>query len=499
MGGDRNGCNAARGNEGLKSEEPGAAAYRPFWLVAGAIAALSLQLAPPPPGLSAEGWATTSLFVLMLIWWVSEAVPIPVTSLLPLIILPLAGILPLAEAAVPYSSPIVLLLLGGFIIAKSVERWNLHNRIALAVVSRAGASQVALVGGFMAAAALLSMWISNTATAIMLTPIALSVAAKLKGEGWQTAPLSTALLLGVAYACSIGGIGTPVGTPTNLIVIGYLEAEFGSGIGFAEWMTYGIPMVAVLLPLAWFTLTRIAFRLQAEDSTPAAAVIAEARAALGPISTPERRVAATFAVIALFWIFRRPLQEVELGGALPFAALSDHIIAIAGAVLLFLIPAGRGTGAALLDWRTAERIPWGVLLLFGGGLSLAAAITASGLGDWMGGYLAGLTALPLLLLIGALVAFVIFFTEVASNVATASALMPVIGAVAAASALDPLIMGLPVAVAASCAFMLPMATGPNAIAYASGTVHMSRMARVGLILNIFAVVAISGLSVLLLG
>jgi sodium-dependent dicarboxylate transporter 2/3/5 len=426
----------------------------------------------------------------MMIWWVTEAVPIPVTSLLPLIVLPVAGILDIRSAGAPFASPIVILLFGGFVIAKSVERWNLHTRIALAIVARFSGHPAALVGGFMLAAAVLSMWISNTATAIMLMPIALSVAQRLGGEAWRGGALAPALILGIAWACSIGGIGTPVGTPTNLIVIGYTEAEFGRSIGFAEWMQYGIPMVLILLPLAWALLS-LRLKRGGAGAGAGGTVIAEARAALGPVSTPERRVAATFAFVALLWIFRRPLGELEIFGTVPFAGLTDHIIAVLGAVLLFLIPAGTGKREALLDWDSAERIPWGVLLLFGGGLSLAAGITASGLGGWLGDHLAGLTSLPLLLLIGALVTFVIFFTEIASNVATASALMPVIGAVAAASALDPLLMALPVAVAASCAFMLPMATGPNAIAYAQGVFTMGRMARAGFALNLLAIVSIS--------
>lgn len=480
------------------AEQAARTSFRPRWLITGALAALLLQLLPAPQGLPPDGWIVLSLFLLMLIWWVTEAVPIPVTSLLPLIVLPLAGILTIAEAAAPFASPIVILLFGGFVIAKSVERWNLHNRIALAIVARFGGHPAGLVFGFMSAAAVLSMWISNTATAIMLTPIALSVAARLGGDRWPSAPLSTALLLGIAYGCSIGGVGTPVGTPTNLIIIGYLEAEFGRSIGFAEWMSYGVPMVVLLLPIAWFGLVRSGVRAEPRHNGAASELIAEERRALGAISLPERRVTLVFAIIAGLWIFRRPLSELVVGGFSPFQGLTDHVIAVAGAIILFLVPAGTQRGEALLAWQSAEKIPWGVLLLFGGGLSLAAAITASGLGNWLGAQLAGLTALPTFLLIGGLVAFVIFFTEVASNVATASALMPVIGAVAAASALDPLYLSLPVAIAASSAFMLPMATGPNAIAYASGAISIPRMARIGFAINLAAIVAITAFSTWLL-
>ncbi len=468
--------------------------YRPLWIAMGLVLFTLMQAVPPPAGLTAEAWTVAALGLIMLTWWVTEAVPIPVTSLLPLVILPLFGVLGFKDAAVPYASPIVLLLLGGFIIAKSVEAWGLHARVALAVVARAGSSPAAMVGGFMLASAILSMWISNTATAIMLTPIAISVAQRLCGEGWRQAPVSIALLLGVAYGCSIGGIGTPVGTPTNLIILGYLENEFGRSIGFAEWMAYGLPMVAVLLPLAWLVLTRISLKVAGRGDAPAQDVIAAERRRLGAITTPETRVAMAFAAIALAWTFRLPLTELTVAGRQPFGEVTDHLIAIAGAILFFLIPSGSGERRALLTWEEAERIPWGVLLLFGGGLSLAAAITSTGLGDWMGARLTVLNALPLILLIGALVTFVIFWTEITSNVATASALMPVIGAVALAGGDDPLYLAMPVAVAASCAFMLPMATGPNAIAYASGAVSIPRMAKTGVALNLLCIIAISALS-----
>ncbi|MEM8827269.1 MAG: DASS family sodium-coupled anion symporter, partial [Pseudomonadota bacterium] len=415
--------------------------FRPRWIAAGAVAFIAMSLLSPPAGLSSQAWTTASLALLMLVWWVTEAVPIPVTSLLPLVILPAFGVLDFGTAAPAYASPIVLLLMGGFIIARSVEVWNLHARIALAIVARAGNSPAAMVAGFMVAAALLSMWISNTATAIMLTPIAISVATRLGGPGALGTPIGIALLLGVAWGCSIGGVGTPIGTPTNLIVLAYLDNEFGRQVGFGEWMAFGVPVVLAILPLAWLTLTRLAQRVRPVGEAPPQAVIAAERAALGPVSAPERRVAMAFAVIAAAWLFRRPLTEFEIFGIMPFAGVTDPLIAIAGAILMFLIPAGTGGKArALLDWHEAERIPWGVLLLFGGGLSLAVAITSSGLGAWMGGHLAGLNALPLLFLVGAIVTFVIFVTEVTSNVATASALMPVIGAVALAGGGDPLLL-----------------------------------------------------------
>lgn len=469
--------------------EAGPTAFKPLWIAIGAAFAIGLQLFPAPEGLSAQGWLTVSLFAIMLIWWVTEAVPIPVTSLLPLIVLPLTGLAPIAEAAVPYSSPIILLLMGGFIIAKSIEKWNLHARIALAVVARAGSRPAATIGGFLLAAALLSMWISNTATAIMLMPIGLSVAARMG----RNPALTIALLLAIAYGSSIGGIGTPIGTPTNLIIMGYIEEQFGRSISFLEWMEFGVPMVVVLLPLAWIVLAFVARNAGSADTGDAAAsAVAEARAALGPITTSEKRVAMAFTVVALAWLFSRPLAEWEFQGTTIFAGITDHVIAICGAVLFFLVPSGHAQRkGALLDWDDAQQIPWGVLLLFGGGLSLAASISNTGLSVWIGDELAGLTTLPVILMTASFVAFVIMATEVTSNVATASALMPVIGAVAVAGGVDPLVLALPVAAAASCAFMLPMATGPNAVAYASGAITIPQMAKIGMALNMLGIVGIT--------
>ena len=459
-----------------------------LWL--GLAVAVGLQFLPVPDGLSAPAWLTVSMMALMVIWWVTEAVPIAVTALVPLVVLPVGQVMPIAQAAVPYSSPTVLLLLGGFIIATSVERWDLHRRIALNIVARAGDRPQAIVAGFMLAAALLSMWISNTATTIMLAPIALSVARAIVGGERQSAPLTISLLLGLAYAASIGGIATPVGTPTNLIVMAYLDNELGINVAFADWLKLGLPVVAVMLPTAWLVVTRWSVRIEASDGTEGGAVVRRELESLGRMTVPERRVLITFVGIALLWIFRKPLTGITVGDVTPLAGLTDHVIAILGAIVLFLLPAGHQR-ERLLDWETAVRIPWGVALLFGGGLSMAAAITSTGLAAWLGTQLAGLAALPLLVLIVVLVLFVIFATELASNVATASALLPVLGALAVAGGADPVLLSVPVAMAASCAFMLPIATGPNAIAFSTGEVSIARMARVGFLLNILGVVLIS--------
>lgn len=480
-----------------------------LWL--GPALAIGLQLLPVPSALieatggteaARAAWIVLSLLSLMAVWWVSEAIPIPVTSLLPLVVLPIAGVQSIRDVAADYMHPIVVLLMGGFIVAKAIERWNLHARIALNIVARSGDHPAALIAGFMAAAALLSMWISNTATSIMMMPIAISVAAAILGRERLDAPFTYALLLGIAWACSIGGLGTPVGTPTNLIIIGYLNEQAGFAIGFTQWMMLGLPTVLVLVPIAWFVLTRWAFHLEPQDDGEAGQqVVRNELAALGPMTAPQVRTLAVFLVIAALWILRRPLQELEVAGFQPLAGLTDHVIAIFGVIICFLVPSGsrEKPGTALLDWKTAESIPWGVLLLFGGGMALAGAIQASGLGGWIGAELSALSALPILLLMAILTTFVIFATEVTSNIATASALMPVLGAMALTTGIDVELLAAPLAMAASCAFMLPMATGPNAVVFATGHVTLPTMAAAGFRLNLLAILAITVIAYLLAG
>ena len=443
----------------------------------------------PPEGLTSAAWTTAALGILMIVWWISEAVPIPVTSLLPLIILPLSGVLPMGVASAPYMSPIVVLLMAGFIIAKGIERWNLHTRIALGVIAKIGTSPFALLAGFMIAAALLSMWISNTATALMMTPIALSVSGVLC-ETEQSERFQTTLLLSIAYACSIGGLATPVGSPTNLIVIGYLE-ELGRTVSFAEWMQLGVPVVLVLIPVAWLILVHYSRNSVSPDAQGIADLVHRRQKQLGSISNPEIRTAALFAFVALAWIFRGQLQKLPL-----LVNLNDQIIAVLGVVAFFIVPSGsvKERGTALLDWKTAESIPWGVVLLFGGGLSLATAITQSGLAAFMATQMSGLLGIPILLLILLLVILVLMLTEFTSNVATVSALMPVIGALAIAGEMDPLVLAVPVGLAASCAFMLPMATGPNAVAYATDRVTVRKMASIGIRINVVAALVITFVS-----
>jgi sodium-dependent dicarboxylate transporter 2/3/5 len=440
-----------------------------------------------PEGLTVEAWYVVSLAALMVVWWVTEAIPIAATALLPLAALPLMGVVSTKDAAAPYADPIIFMFIGGFMLAACVERWRLHERVALGIASWSGGRPVLLVGCFMLASAVISMWISNTATTLMLAPIALGAARALAGDGKADLALGGALLLGVAHAATIAGIGTPVGSPTNLIAIGFLERA-GEPMAFTEWMTRAIPLIFVMLPVGWLVLCLPLFRRSAGDSAAVARVVGAALNSLGPLSRPEARIGVVFALVALAWMFRLQLNQLPLLGN-----LSDAGIAIIGAVLLFLVPSGRTQGEKLIDWPTAERIPWGIALLFGGGLSLAAAMEVTGLAQWIGAQIAALDGVSTFGLIAILVITTILISELASNVATLTSMLPVVGAVAEATGTPLQTLVFPVAIAASFAFMLPVATGPNAIAFSSGVVTLKRMLTVGFALNLAAAIGILAL------
>ena len=486
-------------------------------LVGIALAAL-LQFLPMPDGLSREAWLLASLALLMAVWWATEAIPIAATALIPIALFPLLGITSTGAATSPYASPIVMLLLGGFIVALSIERWNLHTRIALNIVSGFGGRPAALILGFMLASALLSMWISNTATTLMMIPIALRVAQEVEREGVSSKFFAPALALGVAYAASIGGMATPVGTPTNLIGIGYLQNEFDISIDFATWMGMGLPIVALLIPVAWFILTRLAFDLKGGgDSSAAKELVRTELARLGRMTRPEWRVALLFGTVAILWMGRELPGELIgqagtewgwnpllawLGSALDLPvtlALGNTQIAVMGALATFLVPAGdRGErkGEMLMDWEGLARLPWNVVILFGGGLSLAAALSSTGLADWLGGQMGFLADMPLPVLLLIFVAAVVFLTELTSNVATTTAFLPVLGVIALEAGVEPETLVVPVAIAASTAFMLPVATAPNAIVYASGAVTQLQMMKAGVRINLAAIAIIAGIFVL---
>tara|TARA_R110000868_G_scaffold6550_9_gene37131 strand:+ start:2686 stop:4221 length:1536 start_codon:yes stop_codon:yes gene_type:complete len=488
-------------------------------LITGLVLAVGLQFMPLPEGLSREAWLLASLALMMAAWWATEAIPVAATALIPIAIFPLLGIATTGGATAPYASPIVMLLLGGFIVALSIERWNLHTRIALNIVVRFGGHPAALIGGFMLASALLSMWISNTATTLMMIPIALRVAQEVEREGVTSKYFAPALALGVAYAASIGGMGTPVGTPTNLIAIGFLRNEFGHSLDFASWMGMGLPAVLLMIPAGWFILTKLSFNLKGGESQAAEELVRTELAGLGRMTVPEIRVATLFGTVALLWMGRT--LPAELLTWLPFFSgegwnwgwnpllswltaqlgipvtiqMSDTQIALMGALATFLVPAGSKEegerGEALMNWGGLARLPWDVVILFGGGLSLAAALSSTGLADWLGSQLNFIADWPTPLLILVAVSIVIFLTELTSNVATTTAFLPVLGVLAVSAGVEPEQLILPVAIAASAAFMLPVATAPNAIVYASGAVTQPQMIKAGFRLNLAAVVIIT--------
>lgn len=460
-----------------------------LWL--GPSAALLLLIIGAPEALSFSAWATGALMIWMAVWWATEPIPIPVTSLLPLAAIPLIGAGTAREAAAGYSSPIVMLLLGGFILALGIEKWGLHKRIALNIVARVGSHPAALIFGFMIATALLSMWISNTATTLMMVPIAMSAAAALKDD---TGKFVTALLLGVCYAASIGGVATPLGTPTNLIAIEWLRENSGTSIGYAQWMSFGVPALIFLIPIAWWVVTR---NLPAMTGGPAAVkAVRTQRDQLGAISAPEARAAIIFACVAILWVVREPIQRIGIaeGWDAPWLfAIGDMGIAIAGAISMFLVPSGTKEKRAILKWDEAVKLPWGVLILFGGGISLGQAVTRTGLSAWVGDQMAALAVLPPIFFIAVVVALVIFLTELTSNVATMTTLAPILGALAGAIGAAPESLLAPAAVAASCAFMLPVATAPNAIIYSTDKVPIGQMIQRGVRINLLGIIVITAI------
>jgi sodium-dependent dicarboxylate transporter 2/3/5 len=427
------------------------------------------------------------------VWWATEALPLFVTALLPLVMLPLLGIADLKDAAAPFANPVVFLLLGGFLIGLAVERWDLHRRVAYYIILHVGSRPHNLLSGVMLSTAALSMWISNTATTVMMLPIAVSlilvVAAPGKSQGRDVRNFAAALTLGVAYAASIGGMGTLIGTPPNALAASYLAQTFNVQVSFAEWMAIATPIVVVMLGLAYLVLSRIfPFRNLASAETRA---VADMLRDVGPMSVPEKRVAAVFAVVVVCWIL-----HPFIGGALG-VRVTDTGIAIAGAIALFLVPADWRKRTFLLDYATARKAPWEILVLFGGGLSLAAAMESSGLVAWIADGLSFLHGMPLFVLILGAALLLVFMTELMSNTAAAAAFLPVAGSFALGADAAPLLIAVPVTLAASAGYMLPVSTLPNALVYGTGYIPLPDMLRAGFVLDLFAAVVIaSGVTLL---
>ncbi len=462
-------------------------------LAAGPLAYL-LLVAIAPDALSSGARHVLGVLAWMSIWWLTEAVPLGATALLPIALFPALGVSSTRDAVSPYASDIVFLFLAGFLLAAALQHWRAHARIAYAMVDAIGVGARRVVLGVMLATAFLSLWISNTATAAMMYPIAIAIG-EVFGEGHDARRLRTALMLGVAYAASIGGMGTLIGTPPNLIFAGAAEQFGGRQVSFVEFMMIGVPIAAVLLPLCWAMLVFVLYRVSLTLGDEARDVLKERRRALGALCGGEKAVLAVFLLTALGWLFR---ERKEIGSvAIPglsdlLPAVSDASVGIAGAMLLFVLTGKRGDGTRepLLTWREAKDIPWEVLLLFGGGLSLAAAMESTGLARWMGGLMTALDGYPPLMIYAGLALIVLALSELASNTAVAAMAMPIAASLAGAVGQEPLALMLVAALAASTGFALPVATPPNAIVFGSGQITIRQMATAGVLLDLLAVAII---------
>ncbi|MBV7295320.1 DASS family sodium-coupled anion symporter [Corynebacterium sp. TAE3-ERU12] len=470
-----------------------------------------------PSDLSYQLRATAAATVLIAVWWMSEAIPIAATALVPLVLFPALGLSDIGDFSGSYTNPTIFLFMGGFMLALAMQRWNLHKRIALWVLSFMASSSQMLILGFMLATGFLSMWVSNTATAVMMLPIGVSVLAKVvdivregkKHDSSSTtdsaaqdiaedaeedsAPNSNfgiALMLGIAYSASIGSLGTIIGTPPNAMLVAYMSENHDLEIGFGRWMLVGVPVAMVLMLVAWVLLTFVFYKPEINKMPGGREMMKAQLKDLGPMSTGEKRVLIAFIAAALAWVFVPVLWKETL--------FSDAVIAMTVGIALFIIPGGR-SGVKLLTWRNMNELPWGVLLLFGGGLALSTQFTKSGLSEWIGEQMEGLGGLPVLFIIGGMVLVVLLLTEFTSNTATAATFLPIVGGIALTLGVDPMVFCVPVALAATSAFVMPVATPPNAIAYGSGYVTMQSMIKVGMWLNLIAMVLISITSVTLLG
>ncbi len=484
----------------------GPSSMRSVGLVLGPLLALLVFWLMPDAYVGADGdtvelgvsaRVTAGLALWMALWWMTEAIPVYATALLPLAILPAFGAVPMKETAVGYADELIFLYMSGFILALSMQRWGLHKRIALGSLRVVGTRPRIVIGGFMAITATLSMWVSNTATALMMMPIAASLIDLLDDPDDtdvqnrnELRHFGVCMLLGIAYAASIGGLGTIIGSPPNVLVASFMKKELEIEVSFFQWMMIGVPLVIVFLPLTWLLLTRVLYPVRMRELRGGAAYFRESYAALGKPKRGEWIVFIVFLATALCWVFRPLLKNLSLGGFQPFANIGDAGVGLIAALLLFILPVDR-KGTRVIDWEWANKLPWGLLLLFGGGLSLASALDKTGVSAFIGSRVGMMEGLPPLLLTILVATMVIFLTELTSNVATAAALVPILAAVAVGLGIPPINVILPAALAASCAFMLPVATPPNAIVYGTGRVTIAQMARAGIWLNLIGVIIIT--------
>ncbi len=435
--------------------------------------------------------------LLMIILWVTEAIPIPVTSLLPIVLFPLLGVLPLQEALEPYASPVIMLFFGGFVIALALEKYNIHRRVALNLVHWTGTSPSRVIAGFMIATAFLSMWISNTSTAVIMFPIGMSIIGIVEKQYGKDSQLlrrfGLALMLGIAYAANIGGSGTLVGTPSNAILVGMLRQIYNIRLDFAHWLIIGMPLILIMTWLAWITLTKIFYPLGNKPLSTVGEYVSKEVAKLGRPESSEKRVILVFGLTAFFWIFRAQINKF-----LGTMVLSDSLIATGSAILMFVVPAAGEKRESLLVWPDAVNLPWGILLLFGGGLSLAHGLSESGVIALIGDSILRFRDVPPIIIMTITVAIMLVLTELISGTALSSVLLPVIFGVANGLHLSPVELAVPMVLVANGAFMMPMGTPPNAIVFASGYLKIKDMIRTGWLMNVFSIIVVVILSQLLL-
>lgn len=445
-----------------------------------------------PDGLPPEAKAILASTIWIATWWITEAIPIPATSLLPIILFPMTGGLDVSATTSAYGNDTIFLFMGGFMIALTMEKWDLHKRIALTIISVIGTNTERIILGFMVATGFLSMWISNTATAMMMVPIGLAIIYQVSEALKDDPSIDTtkenfgfgkALMLGIAYSASLGGIATLIGTPPNTLLAGAVNEIYGIEITFAQWMLFGVPLAWIFILVAWVYLVKVAYPQKLKHLPGGSEVIRQQKTDLGAASYEERAVFVVFVAVALAWISR----SFILDAFAPDLEVTDAMVGLIAAMILFIIPSKNRKGDHLLDWATAVKLPWGILLLFGGGLAIAAGFTNSGLSEWVGNQLIGLQGVNVLIIVLVVAALVLFLTEITSNTATASMMFPIMASLAVALSIHPYALMVTAAVAASCAFMLPVATPPNAVVFGSGYLKISDMAKAGLALNIFGI------------
>jgi|TARA_B110000908_G_scaffold71917_1_gene86766 sodium-dependent dicarboxylate transporter 2/3/5 len=455
-----------------------------LFLISGPLLFLAMQFFSPPAGMSESAYSLLSITLWMALWWVTESVPIAITALLPIILFPMTGAVDLQTTTASYGHKYIFLYMGGFMLAIAIEKWNLHKRIALNIIKIIGTNISKIILGFMVATAFLSMWISNTATAVMMLPIAMSIVAQLQDnpntEKNENLIFGKALMLSIAYSASIGGMATLIGTPPNLVFAGYVEETYGIEITFLQWLKFGVPIAIPLLVIAWLYLTKFAFKFKQKEFPGGKEEINRLLVLIGPMKREEKLVSSIFVLTAFCWITRSfILQEF-------FPFIDDTIIAMTAGVLLFVVPAS-DFKKRLITWEDAVKLPWGIILLFGGGMALAAGFQITGLASWLGAQMSVFQGLSVLVLVFVVITLVNFFTEFTSNLATTAMLLPILAPIAISLNMNPYMLMVACTIAASCAFMMPVATPPNAVVFGSGYLRIPDMIKSGIWMNIISI------------